>query len=85
MYRSDIMVWREKERSRTRAVELNSLRGSLGIRRIDRIMNARVRELVDVKKEWFGYIERTDNSRITKRVSEGNCTRSRPLDQQQND
>ena len=36
---------REKERSRVRAVQMDNLRGLLGIRRMDRFPNARIREL----------------------------------------
>ena len=35
MYGSKTMLWREKERSRVRAVQMDSLRGLLGIRRMD--------------------------------------------------
>ena len=44
------MVWKEKERPRIRAVQMDSLRGLLGIRRMDRILNAGIRELCGVKK-----------------------------------
>ena len=36
MYGSETMIWREKERSRIRAVQTNNLRGLLGIRRMDK-------------------------------------------------
>ena len=32
MYESEKMFWKEKERSRTRAVQIDNLRGLLGIR-----------------------------------------------------
>ena len=32
------MFWKEKERSRVRAVQMDGLRGLLGIRRMDRIL-----------------------------------------------
>ena len=35
MYDSETMVWKEKERSRMRAVQMDNLRGLLGIRRMD--------------------------------------------------
>ena len=34
-YYNEAMIWREKERSRIRAVQMDNLRGLLGIRRID--------------------------------------------------
>ena len=44
-YDSQIMLWKEKERSRIRAVHMENLRGLLGIMRMDRVPNARIREL----------------------------------------
>ena len=35
-YYRETMIWREKERSRIRAVQMDNLRGLLGIRRIDK-------------------------------------------------
>ena len=43
MYGSEIMLWKEKERSRVRAVQMNH-RGLLGIRRLDRVLNVQIRE-----------------------------------------
>ena len=54
-----------------------NLRGLLGIRRMDRVLNARIRELFGMKKEvderigervlrWFGHVERMENDRIVK-------------------
>ena len=40
MYGSETMIWKEKDRSRIRAVQINNLRGLLGIGRIDKIPNA---------------------------------------------
>ena len=45
MYVSETMLWKEKERSRIRAVQMDNLRGLLGIRKMDRVLNARIREL----------------------------------------
>ena len=39
MYGTDTMLWKEKERSRIRAVQMDNLRG------LDRVPNARIREL----------------------------------------
>ena len=39
------MIWKEEERSRLRAVQMGNLRGLLGIKRMDRVPNARIREL----------------------------------------
>ena len=45
MYGSETMLWKEQERSRIRAAEMNNLRGLLGIRRMNRVMNAWIRDL----------------------------------------
>ena len=50
LYDSETMLWKEKERSRLRAVQMDNLRGLLGIRRVYRVPNARIRELCRVKK-----------------------------------
>ena len=39
MYGSETMLWREKEKSRVRVVEMDNLRGLLGIRRIESQMH----------------------------------------------
>ena len=73
------MLWKEKERSRIRAVQLDNLRGMLGIRRMDRVLNAWIRELCEVMKgqderidegmlQWFGHVKRMERDRIAKRV-----------------
>ena len=69
MYGGETMIWRKKERSRIRSVQMNILRGLLGIRRIEKVLNARIRQLcgvtnsVDEKTDegvlqWFGHVER---------------------------
>ena len=57
MYGSETMLWKEKERSKIRAVQIDNLRGLLGIRKMDRVPTARIRELYGVVglailKEW---------------------------------
>ena len=51
-YGSETMIWREKERSRIWAVQMDNLRGLLGIRRMDEVPNARIRHLCEVTKVW---------------------------------
>ena len=41
---------KEKERSRIRAVQMDNLRGLLGIRRVDKVPKARTRKLCGVTK-----------------------------------
>ena len=78
MYGSETMIWREKERSRVRAVQMNNLRGLLGIRRMDKDPNAHIWELYGVMKEldkrivegilrWFGHVDRRANDTVAKR------------------
>ena len=50
MYGSEAVIWKEKERSRIRAVQMDNLRGFLGIRGMDKVSNAQVRELCRVNK-----------------------------------
>ena len=47
IYNSETMLWKEKERSRIRAVQIDSLRGLLGIRRMDRVPNSRIGSCAD--------------------------------------
>ena len=49
-YGSETMLWKEKERSRIRAVQILSLRGLLDIKRMDRVPNEWIRELCRVMK-----------------------------------
>ena len=66
------MVWREKESSKIRAVRIDTFMDSLGIRRINIILDARLRA-VWVKKwvderiddsvlQWLVHVERMGNS-----------------------
>ena len=41
-YGNETMIWREKESSRIRVVQMNNLRDLLGIRRMDKVPNARI-------------------------------------------
>ena len=58
------------ERSRIRAVQMDNFRGLLGIRRMDRVPNARMRELCRVKK---GLEDRTDEGVLQWRGWRGIC------------
>ena len=81
------MLWKEKERSRIRAVHIDNLKGFLGIRRMYRVPNARIRDLFGVTKGvderidegvlwWLGREERIENDRTAKRVYVGACAGS---------
>ena len=84
MYGNDTMLWKEKERSKIRDIRMDNLRGLLGIRRMDRVPNARVREFCGVKKgrnesidegvlRWFGHLERSERDRIAKSLCRRVC------------
>ena len=58
---------------------MDNFRGLLGIRRMDRLPNAQIRELYGVKKglneridegvlRWLAHVERIESGRIVKRV-----------------
>ena len=50
MYGSEAMIWRD-ERSRVGAVQMDNLRRLLGVGRMDKVPNARMRELCGVRKD----------------------------------
>ena len=69
---------------------MDNLRGLLGIIRMDRVPNARIRELCGVKKvlderidegvlQCFCHVERMERDRIAKRVYAGECASSRSV------
>ena len=80
IYGSATMIWK-KERSRIRTIKMDNLRGLLGIRRMDKVPNAQIKELCGVMKgvddridegvlQKFGHVERMED-RIAKRVYVG--------------
>ena len=82
--RETMTLWKEKERSRVKAVQMDNLRGLLSIRRMDRVPNEQIRELCGLKKglderidegvlRWFSHMER---DRTGKRVYVGECAGS---------
>ena len=90
MYGCETMLYKEKERYRVRAAQMDTLRGLLGFRRMDRVPNERIRELYGVKKgldekidegilRWFGHVENMERDRIFKRVYVGECAVSRSV------
>ena len=62
-----------------KAAQMDNLRGLLGIKRMDRAPNARIRKLCGVRKgleemidegvlRWFSHVERMEMDSIAKRV-----------------
>ena len=85
MYGSKTMLWKEKEKSRIRAVQMDSLRGLIGIRRMDnpKCTDKGVDERIDEGVLWwFGNVERRERGMIVKRVYvgefPGSCSAGRP-------
>ena len=87
MYGTETILWKKEERYRVRAVQMDNLRGLLGIMRMDRVPNARIRELCGVKKglderidegvfRWFDNVEKIERDRIAKRVYVEECAGS---------
>ena len=83
IYSCETILWKEKERSRIMAVQMDS-------QRMDRVLSIQIKELHGVKKGvderidkvllwWFGHVERMENDRIAKRVYVGECVRWRML------
>ena len=79
MYESETMLWKENERSRVRAAQMNNLRGLLGIRRMNKVSNTRIRNLCRVTKwvderidegvlRWFGHVTKMENDMFDKSV-----------------
>ena len=76
-YGSETGIWEEKERSRIGSVQMDNIKGLLGIRRMDKIQNAWIKQLYGVMKDvdektgvlqWFSHVERMEKDRIAKRV-----------------
>ena len=78
------MLWKEKERPNFRAVQIDNLRGLIGIRGMDRVQNALIRELCRRKKgldertdegviRYFGHVERMWMDRIAKSLCRRVC------------
>ena len=50
MYSNETVILKKKESCRIKIVKMDNLRGLLGIRMMDRVPNARLRELCGVAK-----------------------------------
>ena len=79
MYGNETMLWKE-ERFRIRAVQMDNLKGLLGSRRMDRVLNAWIRKLCGMKKEvnerilwWFSHVEKMENDIIAKSLYRRVC------------
>ena len=81
MYGREAIIWKQKERSMVRIIQIDNLRGLQGIRKMDKVSNARIREFWGVTKgvhkwigegvlRWFGHVEKMEN-KMGKRVYVG--------------
>ena len=60
LYGSETMIWREEETSSIMVVQMDNLRGLLGIRRMDRVPNERIRELCGETREVDHQLEQPE-------------------------
>ena len=79
MYGSEAMVWKKKERSRTRDEQMHNLRSFLSIRGMDSLECTdkgvvRSDERIAGVYQCFGHVERMENDRIAKKVHVGEST-----------
>ena len=74
----------EMERSMIRVVQMDDLRSLLGIRRVDKVPNARIKQFCvvmegvdekidDVVLWWFSQVERMESDRAANRVYVREC------------
>ena len=63
---SETMIWKEKEMSKVRAVEMDNLRGLLVIRRMDKVPNSQIVRSDERVLQWFRHVERMENGRIAR-------------------
>ena len=74
---------------------MGNLRSLLGVKRMNKVPNARMRQMCGVTEDvdekidegvfrWFGHVERVQRDRIVKRVYVGECAGSRSLGRPQN-
>ena len=81
LYGCEVWTLKVRERERMEAVDMNCLRNSCGLRRIDRVPNVEFRRRygknVNVSQRidqgllgWFGHVERMGDEKMAKRVYE---------------
>ena len=81
----ETIIW--KERFKIKGVQVDNLRGLICIGRMDKVLNAWIKELCKMTKgmdksidegvlQWFGHMERTEKGKIVKRFYVRECTGS---------
>ena len=81
---AETILWRKKERSIIWAVQMDNLRDLFGIKRMDKISNARIREVDERIDErvlrCFGHVERMETDGIAKTIYVGECASSHSVE-----
>lgn len=77
MYGSETIVWKGRESSKMRAVQMDNLRAIIGLRKTGRMKTKKIRELVDVRKidkvindniRWYRHMKIINENRMAKCV-----------------
>ena len=78
MYGSESMIRKEKDRSTIKVLQMDNIRGLIGIKGMDKVLNTWIRVLYGVSKGieervdgvlwWSSHLERTENDNIVKRM-----------------
>jgi hypothetical protein len=89
MYGSECWHQNVRNRSRIQAAEMKTLRCILGVNRLDKIRNTRIRDIIEVhpilrkielgQLRWLGHMERMDQNRVARRYREWLPQGRRPL------
>ena len=83
MYGSEAIIWKEKERSRIRAIQMENLRGLLGTKRMDKVQNPLVKELGGDERideavfQWFRNVDRMESNKTANMMYVKECAGSR--------
>ena len=77
-YGSKTMIRGEEERSRIKVLQMDNIRGLIGIKEMDKVLNTWIRVLYGVSKGieervdsvlwWSSHLERTENDNIVMRM-----------------
>ena len=79
LYRAEAWGMRSTERRKVNVLEMKCLRSLVGVSRLDRVRNEEVRRRAGIEMElasradqrvlrWFGYVERMDDYRMTRKM-----------------
>ena len=87
-YGSETWVMKERDKNKMRAVEMKFQRSRVGVTRMDRVRNERVREMVREEPlqnriersrlQWYGHVRRMQEERIPKKMFGMEMTGRRP-------